>query len=131
MKKKLWMLIALILVCGGGYLFLRYYSYIMAKDIDGVVTGVERVETGAIIAPGDSSQARKQIFSFAVAIKSKSGEIFTASSEDRRWAVVTKGSCVVTRFYPYPFWNLEKSGTFFSARLIRLYDCPSAPTDIK
>ena len=65
-----------------------------------------------------------EIFSYAVAIKdSKTGEIFTASSEDRRWAVVHKDQCVEAKFLPYPPWNLSRSGAYFGARLIRLFDC--------
>ena len=62
--------------------------------------------------------------SFAVAVKSEDGTIYTASSEDRQWAVAAPGCKVKTKFYPYPFWDLEKSGTYFNARLIHMRDCP-------
>jgi hypothetical protein len=65
------------------------------------------------------------MFSFAIAIRDQKGTIHTASAEDRQWAVVEKGQCVEAKFFPYPPWNLDKSGTFFGARLLKLYDCKS------
>ncbi len=103
-------------------LFTTYYSYIFAKTVNGEIIGVERVtEPTAIIAGNLTPQ---QMYSFAVAIRDKeTGTIFTASSEDRQWAVAKKGFCANAKFYPYPPWNLEKSGTYFRARLIELQDC--------
>lgn len=104
-------------------LFTNYYSYIFAKSVDGEIVGVERVtEPAAVI--GGGSLTPQQMYSFAVAIRDKeTGTIFTASSEDRQWAVAKKGFCANAKFYPYPPWNLEKSGTYFRARLIELRDC--------
>lgn len=127
MKKAVWIAVGVSVFLLSLFLFVKYYSFILAKDVDGTVTGVERVSAeSALVAPGESREAQRQLFSFAVAVKNHKGEIFTASSEDRRWAVVTPGSCVVARFYPYPFWNLERSGTFYGARLVKLYDCPGS-----
>ena len=49
------------------------------------------------------------------------GEIHMASSEDRKWAAVTKGNCVVAAFFPYPPWRTEKGMTDHAARLLRNY----------
>ena len=62
----------------------------------------------------------------AVAIRDgKSGEVMTASAEDRQWAVAQPGQCVEARLLRYPPWKLEKAGTFYGARLLKLSDCKS------
>lgn len=126
MKKALLILIAIL---GTGvvlFVLVNWYPYIFAKNVDGVIYGVERVEAPMALITSDASRPTSQVFSFAVAVKdSKSGEIFTASSEDRRWAVVSKGQCAEVKFLPYPPWSLSRSGAFFGARLIRLYECPA------
>ncbi len=85
--------------------------------------GIDRVTQPTSII-GSSQIPDSQLFSFAVAIKVPSGEIFTASSEDRQWAVVEKGQCAEVKFFPYPPWQLDKSGTYFGARLLKLFACP-------
>lgn len=111
--------------------FFNYYSYIFAKTVIGEVTAVERVLTPmAILTQPSTSPPPAQIFSFAVAIKDNAtGEIFTASSEDRQWAAVEKGFCAEAKFFPYPPWQLDKSGTYYGARLLRLYDCKNKPKE--
>lgn len=130
MKQVIYTLFTLIIVAVAGYIFVNYYSYIFAKDIVGVIENVEKpvnpvtvVDTGS----GNGANAMERMyFSYAVAIKdTKTGEIYTSSSEDRQWAVADKGKCVEARFYPNAPWNFEKSGTYFGARLLRMYDCPS------
>jgi hypothetical protein len=114
------MLISVVAVAA---VFVAYYSFIFARNVEGVVYGVEKASVPMIVAPGASHD---QIFSFAVAIKENgTNEIITASSEDRQWAVVKPGLCVKVKFYPYPPWNLEKGGTYFNARLISSTDCQS------
>lgn len=125
MKKWILSLAFLVLLGIGGYVYVNYYSYIMSKDVTGIVTGIERVTTNSIILPSETTQ-REQLFSFAVAIKTYDGDIFAASADDRQWAVVQTGHCVRARFYPYPFWNLEKSGTYFNARLLKIVECPTS-----
>ena len=100
------------------------YSYIFSKTVIGEIIEMERVAPEAAIIGGQPIQT-SAIFSYAVAIKTKDGQIFTASSEDRQWAVAKKGYCVEAVFYPYPFWNLAKSGTYFNARLTTMFDCKS------
>jgi hypothetical protein len=118
---------AMILVAiVGGFVVFKFYPYVFAKTVRGEVVDVQRVNTNETIIMGGANIPAAQIFSFAVAIRDKEGEIHTASSEDRQWAVVEKGKCAEAMFYPYPPWNLEKWRTFSGARLIRLYDCPGA-----
>lgn len=128
MKKALIGLFLLVAICGVVFILVNWYPYIFSKQVDGEVYGVERVEAPLAVVTTEGAKPSTQIFSFAVAVKdSKTGEIFTASSEDRRWAVVQKGQCAEVKFLPYPPWSLSRSGAYFGARLIRLYDCPAKP----
>lgn len=123
MKKYLLLLFILVATLGAGFIAVRFYPYIFAKSVRGHILKVERVnQTEAIIANGNPIPSQ-QLFSFAVSILDSSGEIHTASSEDRQWAVAQAGQCVEAKFFPYPPWNLEKANTFHGARLERLYDC--------
>lgn len=99
------------------------YSVIFSKTVVGEITRVERVELPvALMARPD--QVTSKVFSFAIGIKDqKTGEIYTASSEDRQWAVAEKGQCVEAVFLPYPPWEFTKKDTYFGARLVRLYEC--------
>lgn len=112
-----------------GLVVVQYYSFLFSKVVVGQVERVERVVVGAAILQTEvNAEARDQLFSFAIAIRDRSSnEIFTSSSEDRQWAVVSSGQCAEVRLYPYPPWNLQKAGTFGNARLERLFDCPTAP----
>jgi hypothetical protein len=87
---------------------------------------IDRVTQPSAVFNGVNQTPAAQMYSFAVAIREKKGDIMTSSSEDRQWAVVEKGKCVEAKFFPYPFWQLDKSGTYFGARLLRLYDCPQS-----
>jgi len=128
MKKALFLILALAGILVGGFVLVNWYPYIFAAKVDGVIYGVERVEVPMAIVAVEGSRPTSQVFSFAVAVKdNKSGEIYTASSEDRRWAVVQKGQCAEVKFLPYPPWSLSRSGAYFGARLIRLYECPVTP----
>jgi hypothetical protein len=107
--------------------FFRYYSYIFSKNIHGKIEKVERIDINVALMQSvgvPTTRLTPALFSFAVAIKTSSGEIYTSSAQDRQWAVAKEGQCVEAKFYPYPFWDLEKAGTFFNARLLRLYECP-------
>jgi hypothetical protein len=109
---------------------ILFYPYIFSKTIVGQITAVERVNMPLTLLTSPNNTPPSQIFSFAVGIKEEvSGEIFTASSEDRQWAAAEKGLCVKAKFFPYPPWKLDKSGTYYGARLLRLYDCHSKPKD--
>jgi hypothetical protein len=119
--------LVIVLVCLlAGWFTVKNYSFIFSRKVVGTVTGLERIPVNmAIMQSGQGSLVPNQMFSFAIAIKEKSGEILTASSEDRQWAVVEKGQCVEARYYPYPPWNFEKGGTYANARLEKLQDCTS------
>lgn len=106
---------------------VNIYSVIFSKTIEGVVENVEKVSPQvALIGGGPNAATSKELFSFAVGIKTKNGEIVTGTTEDRQWAIVQKGQCATAKFYPYPPWELDKSQTYFNVRLLRLTDCPAA-----
>jgi hypothetical protein len=119
-------LLVLIVVCFALWAIGANYSVIFSKHVVGTVTAVERVNLQVALMtnqPGADLNSSKA-FSFAVAIKdAKTGEIFTASSEDRQWAVVQKGQCAEAEFLPYPPWELTRKGTYFGARLVKLSEC--------
>jgi hypothetical protein len=125
-------LVLVIVVYGlfnfAGYGQINFYSFVFSKTVDGVVENVEKVSPGmAIVGGGPASN--KDLFSFALGIKAKDGEIITGTSEDRQWAIVKVGQCAVAKFYPYPPWDLDKSGTYYNVRLIKLYECTTgSPT---
>jgi hypothetical protein len=126
MNKKILLLIGVFLLLGLGFVSIRYYSYVFSENVRGKIIRVERLNQAAVIGSGVTQE---QLFSFAVAIKDEKGEIHTASSEDRQWSVATPGQCVEAKFYPYPFWVLDKSGTYHGARLLRLFECGSTAYD--
>lgn len=115
-----WLVITLI-VLAVIWAVIANYSFVFSKKVKGEVVEVERVvEPTAILGRNIPAE---QIFSFAVMIRAEDGTIFSASSEDRQWAVAKKGYCVEARFYPYPPWDFEKLDTYYNARLLRVYDC--------
>lgn len=118
-------LFAFVILIGVG--FVRFYSYIFSRRVVGVIQKVERIEVNVALLQnqGGNAPINPQMFSFAVAIKEDSGEIVTASAEDRQWAVAQAGQCAEAVFYPYPFWRLDKANTYFGARLEKLFDCQS------
>lgn len=129
MKKFLYMFIVVLILIGSSVAFVRFYSYIMAREVTGVIVNVEKpVAPMAIVGSEQANQrlAEKQLFSYAVAIQINDGEIVTASTEDRQWSVAEKGKCAVAKFYPYPPWEFDKAGTYYGARLLKLYDCPKS-----
>ena len=118
--------ILLVIIIGTlAWVLTAYYSVIFSKTIIGEVTGVERVELPVALIARAGGDLNEKVFSFAIGIKDpKTGEIFTASSEDRQWAIVQKGQCAEAVFLPYPPWDLKKKDTYFGARLVKLYECP-------
>ncbi len=107
-----------------GFLFVNYYSFVFARRVVGVVTDVQHIEIGNAIVSRPATDL-PFLHSFAVAIKESSGEIVTSSADDRQWAVVKVGQCVEAKYFPYPPWDLEKGGTYYGARLLKLSDCPA------
>ena len=123
--------VAIVVVVGiiVGWFVFTQWSWVFAKSITGRVEAVEKAAT-PIAVIGDQAGGHgntvgsRDMFSFAVAIRTDDGKIITASSEDRQWSVVRTGICVHATFYPYPPWDLEKGGTYFNARLKEQFDCP-------
>jgi hypothetical protein len=102
------------------WIFGTNYSFVFKRRIVGEVVAAERIDVNGIVLTASNQAVNPQVFSFSVGIKDpKSGEIFMASSEDRQWAAVKKGNCVVAAYFPYPPWNLSKSDTNHNARLLR------------
>ena len=119
-------LLIVLVIVGIAALIVMNYSVVFSKTVSGEVLEIERVTQPTAIL--GSSVNASSMYSFAIAIKQASGEILTASTEDRQWAIVKKGACVEAKFYPYPPWNLEKADTYFNARLTRLKECkPGSP----
>ena len=113
------------------WIFIFNWSFVFKKRIVGEVATVEKVNPGLIVTTTTDNSIPKQAFSFSVAIKDlKSGEIHMASSEDRKWAAVEKGNCVVAAFFPYAPWNLNKGTTDYNARLLQNFqNCESVSDD--
>ncbi len=124
MKKTLILVILSVLVFGGGYVLINYYSIIFSKTVSGKLLKVSHFNNNIAIMGNAGGPANSQIFSSAIAIKGEDGVIYTASSEDRQWEAVTEGNCVKARLQVYPPWNFEKAGTFFQARLLETRECP-------
>ncbi len=107
-----------------GFTVIKFYSYIFAQTIDGQVHEIERVTQPMMIVGSQVQTADNNLlYSYTVSIRDQKGVIHTATSTDRQWAVVRKGICVEAKIFPYPFWNLDKSGTYFNARLLLQKDC--------
>ena len=123
--KFLKIILALIIFAAIVWAVADNYSVLFSKKITGEITAVERVEIPVALISRAESNINEKVFSFAIGIKDRTtGEIFTASSEDRQWAVAQKGQCADAVFLPYPPWQLKKKDTYFGARLVRLYECP-------
>jgi len=110
-----------------GSLFVQNYSIIFSRRVIGHIVEVKQIDTNIALMQVNGQQNEKinpQMYSsYAVAIKEKSGEIVTASAEDRQWAVAKPGNCAEAVYYPYPPWKFEKANTYFGARLEKLTDC--------
>jgi hypothetical protein len=122
MKRYLKILLLIVVLGLLAFSFFEYYEFVFSQRVIGEIIEIERVTESPMILSGGQNPP-SQIFSFAIAIKEKSGEIVTASSEDRQWAVAKRGMCVEAIYYPYPPWNLQKAGTYYNARLIKLMEC--------
>lgn len=127
MKKFMYMLVSVIVVIAACLGFVRFYSYIFAREVKGVILNIEKPTAPTTIVGTNGTMGiesvQSELFKYAVAIQMEDGEILTASSSDRQWVVAEKGKCVVAKFYPYPPWDFDRSGTYFKARLMRMFDC--------
>jgi hypothetical protein len=113
MKKKVALLVLIALVAGSAYVCIRWYSYIFAKTVTGHIIRVER--------------ASEPANGYSIALRDAHGEIHISSSKDQQWDVANTTQCAQVTFFRYPPWEFEKGGTYFGARIDRLYDCPPAP----
>jgi hypothetical protein len=110
---------------GAVIVFINFYSYIFAKTVRGEVVGIRYLSDNMAIVSSTNakSEPSSKVFSFSIGIKDlKTGEIITSSSEDRQLGVVKEGQCATVKFFPYPPWKLDKDGTYFNARLEKLYE---------
>lgn len=129
MKRILYFGLSVILLVILISIFGNYYSVIFATSVSGRIIGVQKVTEATTVIGTGSPIPSAQLFSFSVAIRSEKGEIYTGSTEDRQWAVAREGMCVRARFFPYPFWDLQKSGTYFNVRMVQMFDCPQGYAD--
>lgn len=128
MKKFKKIFLSVLLAAVVIYIFGFNWSFVFKKKIIGEIVAVEKVNDALILA-GANQPINSQVFSFSVGIKDlHSGEIHMSSSEDRQWAAVQKGNCVVAAYFPYPPWNLNKANTNHNARLLRNFvSCDQMP----
>lgn len=126
---KKWALISLLALCFF-WVFVVNWSFVFKQRITGEVVAAERVTGALTLLTQNNTKIDPQVFSFSVAIKDQTtGEIHMASSEDRQWAAVSKGNCVVAAFFPYPPWRMmDKGMTNRNARLLRNFtSCDQVP----
>lgn len=124
MKKVRNTLLLTIFLAVAIYVNVAFYPYIFSRKVKGTITAVERIMPPMAIMSRAGQDPSPQMFSFAVGIKdSKTGEILTASTEDRQWAVAREGLCVEAEFFPYAPWELGKWGTYYNARLLKMSEC--------
>ena len=94
------------------WIFIFNWEFVFKTKVLGEVVAAERVIGPMAIISDSQGKINPQAFSFSIGIKDPhTGEIHMASSEDRKWAAVTKGNCVVAAFFPYPPWKLDKGMT--------------------
>lgn len=120
-KSTLIGLTLLAIFAGSLWFFVRYYSFLFSERVTGIVRRVDVRDTRPVVP--NSNGETPSALSCAVAVQTKTGEIFTSACEDQEWSVVTQGDCVEAVFYPYPPWNLEKAGTYLNARLKKQFEC--------
>ena len=117
-------LLVIVSIGFGAYVFVNFYSIIFSRKVVGVIERVERVDINvAMMQTTPGEKINPEFYSFAVAIKEATGEIVTASAEDRQWSVAQAGQCAEAVYYPYPPWQFSKANTYFGARLEKLSEC--------
>ncbi len=130
-KNVIKILAVLAFLIFAGALFVQNYSIIFSRRVVGHIVEVKQIDTNIALMQVNSTvvdRVNPQLYSsYAVAIKEATGEIVTASAEDRQWAVAKPGNCAEAVYYPYPPWKFEKANTYFGARLEKLSDCQPAP----
>ena len=119
-------IVVCVLICVVA-IVINFYGYIFSRNVEGIVENIEKVQLNVALmqTTGGTGEISPQMYSYSVGIKEKSGEIVTASAEDRQWGVPVKGQCLLANYYPYPPWELNKAGTYHNARLLKLWECGS------
>lgn len=102
----------MIVIASG--LFYIGYPYLFRISVDGKVVSAKAL-------PSFNSQTGSEV-SIGIILK-VNDQMYSASSEDRQWLAVEKEMCVRASLYPYAPWELMKSGSFHSARLVAVIDC--------
>ena len=123
LMKTFWIVIVIVVLGVAGWIVKDNYSWLFAKTVSGQVVDVQHVNSNVAVIdrPGEANDA---LFSFAVAIRDAHGVIYTASSNDRQFAVVKPGFCADVTFYPFPPWQVTNSGRYSNAKLDQMRDCP-------
>jgi len=139
-SKLLWIFVILIILSGGSICFF-YYSYLFPCTVQGEVIDVHCFIEKPSTSPSEEKEVPHSfekspfttptLFSpipriYAVAVQNEKGEIFTAPSRHRQWAVIKKGQCVKAKFLPHPPWNLSNFGTYCEVRPIQVFECPAS-----
>lgn len=120
-KRVLQIGVGLVVLAGAmGFVFTNW-SWVFSKRVKGEILEVERVTAPTAVIGRASDQ---QLYSFSVLIRGENGVLYSASSEDRQWAVAKKGYCVTALFFRYPPWEFSRGNTFFNARVEQLAICP-------
>lgn len=125
---KKWVLL-ITFIAATVWVFGFNWSFVFKKRVVGEVVAAEKVNNALTVITNSQDPVNPQVFSFSIGIQdAKTGEIYMASSEDRQWAAVTKGNCVVAAYFPYPPWMLAKANTSHNARLLRNFTtCAQMP----
>lgn len=130
-KKFVKTVIVLGILVGAVIFVITNWSWVFSKRVKGEIIEVERVTAPTAIF-GRATEA--QIHSYSVLIKAEDGKLYSASSEDRQWAVAKKGYCVEALLFRYPPWEFNHGNTYFNARLEQLEICPGGalpPSEVK
>lgn len=122
LRRSIYLLVALALIVSALWFVRDNYGWVFSKSVRGVVVRNERVTNPTALLGARTTP--EMMHSYAILIRSEDGELITASSEDRQWAIVAPGYCLVAKLYPYPFWELDKGGTYGNARVERIFECP-------
>lgn len=109
-RSMFWLVVFVLLIFGTGFLVYFKYPLLFSETVEGRVIGVSRV----------SGEAEDH---FVVAIRIRTGRIYSAKASDARWALVNPGQCAEARFFPFPPWNLENRGSYEKAMLLNPKDC--------
>ena len=93
------------------------YKYLYAENVTAKVTEIQNIQPSAVVADAGV------VFSSALMLTTKEGQMISTSSEDRQWFVVKQGQCVRAKLFKYAPWDLDKAGTYYGARMISIIPC--------